>query len=1264
VIGMDLPLLDMKLSDWTIPGLQTIDFWQCCGKVQQFITDLVSGVKSGHLPVEHLVVGGVLLGVIVLAFTRRRSKTSTEAVSTSRKTEEKTIKVASSWKRPEPLASKTGDEKKEIKQWKKPIGVKSSKTEETSTSLSSSLPWKKKSSSPKPTTVTVTNSGGFQKSQSVASVTEKSKPAGSFGGKTEEKKEEQKSSWFGGSKTKAEEPKNGEKAWKKRVELDEKEEQRKFELELAKLEQRAKEDAIKCSKSVRLNIEKNPRSKQESKQKKEREVELVKQMCSEVRETVKLDEKKQLIREERKQDMNIVRSARSFFKNVDRQRSESMNAVPRIRYRTEEEVTDSFSRGNRQRLSQFEPGKIDSKFSHIFEGSQGEGTTAIKPPKKKLITLDQVLRQHSSEDTEPGVQEVNNNAAIRQEISSLHSTPVKSRWKPVDKDGRAEKTQSLDVHRLNVEEVFNNDAIEEKKSNPEITKELSDLRENRPTTIAKRWRPKLDAKGQTDERSRSAHALQRIKLPDDCWVMERSASRLEEERQKAVQELEQVKKARAETLEIMEREELERPSSRAEIETRAQSLRELEEVKRARAVSSGDQQETISRVEDNIKVKLSHEKSIEDSYKAHETPEEGVAQESIKTEAMEPPKVKTVPEIRTHEAVKVVKSDGVKVESVEKTVENTRASIEAAMDVMEQSEVVDVNGEIEAEKKGEKKIEEMVQEEREVNDEGNVAEVEEEKAGEAKNLNEESTEEVVETEGNELPEELKEVPKELSELTMEDIALAVAMKNLDDINGILSRINQPDSEDKDLEDMKSEMETLVDAAAQIEANLEDIDNMNTDVEICIDDFDHSEDDFDDEINEITTDIVRNGMKGPSPFEPGRISDIFKRRFESPTVEEDCVVSHPKKRLISFDQVMRRTPNPLDEMRDQREAEIEEVKHVRRSWHPPDQSDLSFNQITKSATVPDKLKIKHVYGNDKKVDPEILREERSKELRELKKSGSGDLRKRLGQGDTFWVRENTPSGGDDRSKTQAELSALRQARLMPGEDVGPLYSTRQEEEEKARLKRELAELRNNHGSNVRNIKMELEKITEGIASNEEEDTVMARSFPEPSSHLLEEKKKIWEDPLMQIESAFQTTKPVSNALTDIYATVNKKAKKDKKVDEVIPGPVESSEEITSELKKSDGKIKEKLVNLRKQTEQEMIKMKEKTNNLVGNLKKQREEERDRSRTVKIEEDPESRTSETLRSKSLSRIKHASLRMKELVAAPKKGKKMKKGSKNEL
>ena len=60
----------------------------------------------------------------------------------------------------------------------------------------------------------------------------------------------------------------------------------------------------------------------------------------------------------------------------------------------------------------------------------------------------------------------------------------------------------------------------------------------------------------------SAEALHRVTLPDNAWVVEKTEDRENVEKQKAFQELEMVKQARLETLEVLENMELERPSSR------------------------------------------------------------------------------------------------------------------------------------------------------------------------------------------------------------------------------------------------------------------------------------------------------------------------------------------------------------------------------------------------------------------------------------------------------------------------------------------------------------------------------------------------------------------------------------------------------------------------------------------------------------------------------------------------------------------------------
>ena len=86
------------------------------------------------------------------------------------------------------------------------------------------------------------------------------------------------------------------------------------------------------------------------------------------------------------------------------------------------------------------------------------------------------------------------------------------------------------------------------------------------------------------ERSLSSDALQRVTLPDNAWVLEQEDKTLIE-KEKAYHELEMVKQARLETLEVIENMEVERPSSRMEEQHRQEALRELEEVKKARVLA-------------------------------------------------------------------------------------------------------------------------------------------------------------------------------------------------------------------------------------------------------------------------------------------------------------------------------------------------------------------------------------------------------------------------------------------------------------------------------------------------------------------------------------------------------------------------------------------------------------------------------------------------------------------------------------------------------
>ena len=78
---------------------------------------------------------------------------------------------------------------------------------------------------------------------------------------------------------------------------------------------------------------------------------------------------------------------------------------------------------------------------------------------------------------------------------SLHfqfsTTSVKNRWNPVNCD-RQDKTRSLEVpQKLNMENMFINDSrADTEDAKMEVEKELNEIREARPTPLAKRWKPK------------------------------------------------------------------------------------------------------------------------------------------------------------------------------------------------------------------------------------------------------------------------------------------------------------------------------------------------------------------------------------------------------------------------------------------------------------------------------------------------------------------------------------------------------------------------------------------------------------------------------------------------------------------------------------------------------------------------------------------------------------------------------------------------------
>ena len=143
------------------------------------------------------------------------------------------------------------------------------------------------------------------------------------------------------------------------------------------------------------------------------------------------------------------------------------------------------------------------------------------------------------------------------------------------------------------------------------------------------------------------------------------------------------------------------------------------------------------------------------------------------------------------------------------------------------------------------------------------------------------------------------------------------------------------------------------------------------------------------------------------------------------------------------------------------------------------------------------------------------------------------------------------------------------------------------------------------------------------------------FSDPSSHWQEERRRIQAEAERPSAASWENVEPRFNnvpkeKVEPVYSVPKEKVVKHVHLeDEVEVIPIQSSvhdkseklvmettdggsTEVMVESKKSEGKIKEKLALLKKQTEEEVVRMKEKTSGLVNSLKAQKEQARGRSR----------------------------------------------------
>ena len=153
---------------------------------------------------------------------------------------------------------------------------------------------------------------------------------------------------------------------------------------------------------------------------------------------------------------------------------------------------------------------------------------------------------------------------------------------------------------------------------------------------------------------------------------------------------------------------------------------------------------------------------------------------------------------------------------------------------------------------------------------------------------------------------------------------------------------------------------------------------------------------------------------------------------------------------------------------------------------------------------------------------------------------------------------------------------------------------------------------------------MERSSQPVPRWEEEKRTTEEDIPRPAPSLWEPAPSLWEPaPSLWEPAGLSQPNPwEGERLTQsvwqeeeepIYSKPNKVAKHTAEhVDVDVPEVNTTKEEPLTESKKLDGKMKEKLAQLRKQTEEEVMRMKEKTSNIVSSLRRQKEDDRGRSR----------------------------------------------------
>merc|ERR1719228_2785499 len=98
--------------------------------------------------------------------------------------------------------------------------------------------------------------------------------------------------------------------------------------------------------------------------------------------------------------LNIEKQGQKKVAEYKEDTFQSINAVPKIRFKSNQEMFQTNQKRNTIDLAQFERAKVNQKIRNIFEDNENvdDKVQVIRQPKKKLITLEQVLIKSPSRD--------------------------------------------------------------------------------------------------------------------------------------------------------------------------------------------------------------------------------------------------------------------------------------------------------------------------------------------------------------------------------------------------------------------------------------------------------------------------------------------------------------------------------------------------------------------------------------------------------------------------------------------------------------------------------------------------------------------------------------------------------------------------------------------------------------------------------------------------------------------------------------------------